>query len=272
MIYRYIFSVLFVGTAIGLSGQSVLLNESFDSGIPPTWEIIDQDGNTPVESVFDTAWVTLEDFGSSGDSVAASTSYYTPAGTAEDYLITPALPLGGFGNILTWEAKSIDASYPESYVVLLSSTDQNTSSFTDTILDVDQETSYWQSYKINLEDLGYVNQTVYLAFVNNTNDGYGMMLNNIKLTANDASDIKGVENSYLKVYPNPVKTSEWLYLSNLGKDVFNKVELHHMNGQHVASLKVTKDNTVRVPEITPGAYFITIETAQKIINKKIIIY
>jgi len=124
--------------------QITLLNENFSTGIPSTWALLDDDGFTPHSAVsqFTAAWIYYE---STDDSSAASTSYYEPADTASDYLILPKLALLTFSK-LVWNARSVDASYPDGYLVLISTTDSLKASFTDTLKVVEAENFIWQKH------------------------------------------------------------------------------------------------------------------------------
>ena len=90
-------------------------------------------------SEFTSAWITTIDPIDSTDTIAASTSYFSPAGTASRWLITPQLSLGAFGNYINWNARSHDPSFPDDYLVLVSTTDSQITSFTDTIGNINEE-------------------------------------------------------------------------------------------------------------------------------------
>ena len=258
-------------TSLMSQAQSVILNENFNNGIPATWTVIDVDGNTPVNSTYSDAWVSIEKLTTPGDSVAASTSYYQPAGTSEDYLITHALPLGAFGNILSWHVQSTDASYPDGYAVLVSTTDNIAASFTDTIYQTDEALYYWDSISVNLEDFGFVNQTVYVAFVNNTTDGYGLMIDNVYCTSNDASDIQNHKTSQLKLYPNPVKAGQNVQIHTEESESFNQIEIIDISGKNIQSV-VISNGQFTMPEVSKGMYILKVTNSEKIYSKKVYIY
>lgn len=264
-------TLLLLLTGLVAQAQSVILNENFNNGIPATWTVSDQDGNTPVNPIYTDAWVSVERLSSPGDSVAASTSYYQPAGTSEDYLITHALPLGAFGNILSWHVQSTDASYPDGYVVLLSTTDKMISSFTDTIYETDEALYYWDSIAVNLEDLGYVNQTVYVAFVNNTYDGYGLMIDNVYCTADDASGIQDFKTGQLKFYPNPVRSGETIQIKHSFDSPTQQVEIIDITGKIIESTE-TQNNSFQMPSVSKGTYIIKVSNSEGIFTKKVYIY
>ena len=89
--------------------QTEVYNEDFQSGIPVDFTIVDNDGLTPDASVaeYTDAWIHLVDPDDTAqtDSVMGSTSYFSPTGQADRWMITPAITLGSFGNTLFWERK-----------------------------------------------------------------------------------------------------------------------------------------------------------------------
>ena len=152
--------------------------EDFNNGIPSTFQVINVDGNTPATGVstFTDAWNSKVREGS--DKMIGSTSWYTPAGTANDWIITPKLtPVAG--DFLVWEAKAQDPSYKDGYVVKISTTDSAMSSFTTTLITVPQENSTWTGHSIDMSS--YVGQDVYIAFINNSTDMFILYMDNIGL-------------------------------------------------------------------------------------------
>jgi len=236
---------------IGLTSfsQVELLNENFTTGIPSTWSVINVDNNAPGSSLYSEAWIG---FTSVFDTCAASTSYYIDVNgdedelaTSEDYLITPKVSLLTFGNILTWDAKSLDGSYPDGYVVLLSTTDNLAESFTDTLLLVDEESPYWTSYSIDMAEKGFVNQDVYITFLNNTKNGFVLQVDNVKITANDPSST--LENTInVSVYPNP-----FINELNFETEGFKNVSIYNVLGELVIFSKLSK---VNVTDLSKGYY------------------
>ena len=108
--------------------------------------------------------------------MASATSYFSPIDTAYRWLITPALNLGAFGNKISWSAKSHDPSYPDDYLVLVSHTDAEPSSFTDTIGNIEEENFEWTNRSVDLSQNGYDDSTIYIAFVLRTFDGFMLYL------------------------------------------------------------------------------------------------
>ncbi|HIP36757.1 MAG TPA: T9SS type A sorting domain-containing protein [Crocinitomix sp.] len=248
---------------LGLNAQITLIDEDFTSGIPASWTVVDVDGNIPNNSVsqFTSAWIG---FTTVFDTCAASTSYYENPASSEDYLITPQLNLLGGGNMLSWDAKSFDATFPDSYIVLISTTDTNPNSFTDTIVMIENESPYWTSYVYDLFDFGYANQGVYVAFKNVSTDAYILGIDNVKITTNDPLSVSKVKQSVLvKVYPNP--TTSFL---NIVTDNFLKAQLFNISGQKVIE---TNKHVINVIDLPKGIYILRVTAIEGIIEKKIVI-
>jgi len=186
-------------------GQVEIFNEDFESGIPATFSIVDNDGLTVDNSVtsFSDAWVSLQDPDDNTNSIVGSTSFFDPTGQANRWLITPSIDLGLYGNILKWDAKSHDPSNPDGFMVLISTTDAQISSFTDTAYVVFQEFANWSQKEVNLSSLGFNDQSIHIAFVNNTDDGFKLYLDNIIVIKDDPASTPDLVFSSVDVFPNP---------------------------------------------------------------------
>ncbi len=182
--------------------QAQTFTQNFSSatapGLPASWLQNNVDGLTVASAVssysFGTnAWVTVDLSGSSDPAnaahakVAASTSYYTPAGISNDWLITPSFTVPANG-VITWEANAPDASFQDGYLVKISTTGTTVASFSTTLLTVSAESSTWNSRSVNLN--AYAGQTVRIAFINNSNDMDLLWLDNVSLIVPAANDIK----------------------------------------------------------------------------------
>ncbi len=252
---------------IGLTSfsQSELLNENFTTGIPSTWSVIDVDNNTVGLNQFTDAWIG---YTSIFDTCAASTSYYLDSNGdedteaySEDYLITPQVSLLSFGNILTWDAKSLDGSYPDGYLVLISTTDNLAASFTDTLKVVSEESPYWTNYSVDMAVKGYVNEDVYVAFLNNTTSGYVLQIDNVKITADDPAET--VENDIsISVYPNPFVNE-----LNFETQGFENVSIYNMIGELILNSNESKVNTA---DFKSGQYVAVISANSSIKKIKIV--
>ena len=111
------------------TAPKAIFHEGFESGIPATWQNVDDDGDGYM-------WYDL--YASSGqgfdvyegEGFVTSASYQGGALTPDNWLITPAIPLTT-GNTLSYAISAQDADFPaEHYGVYISTTDTDLSSFT----------------------------------------------------------------------------------------------------------------------------------------------
>ena len=195
--------LLFVGLAFvasaALNAQPIF-SEDFNGATPlSNWTLINNDGLTPHPNVnvITNAWVVLT--GTGGDNFAASTSWYSPAGTADDYMISPAITLTS-NNYLFYDEAAPDANFADDYEVRISTT-------TPTIAGLNANPVLYttatppQTFSNRQIDLSaYAGQTVYLAWRNKANDEYLMFIDNIEVKEvinNDARVASvNIDNSY----------------------------------------------------------------------------
>jgi len=241
--------LIFLGTF--WSQGTVVFSEDFQSGIPASFTIINLDQNTPNAQVaeFTNAWIAVTDPNNAFDTIAAATSFFTSPDTANRWLITPPITLGAFGNYLTWLSKSQDASYPDSYLVVLSTTDNQPSSFTDTIAFIVGENATWTSRQVNLTGQGYNNQTVRIAFVLRSYDAFKLYINDLEVRTLDNTAISDLTLDRFLVYPNP--TSEYLVLEN--KPEYLPVQLYDLQGK---LLETITGNTISFIPYSKGTYWL----------------
>lgn len=234
--------------------QTVVLSENFDAGFPGSWTRIKNDAFTEHASVseFSPGWIIASNPDSLNDSVVAATSYFTTSGKASRWLISPPIALGAFGNFIKWKAMSFDPSYPDSYKVLISTTTNAISSFTDTVFAVDLESDLWIDREVNLVDSMYANQTVYVAFVLDTDGGFKLLLNDFEARKDDPLSISVTAlNSPISVYPNP--TQNIIHFSSTD---YHSVELYDASGKLMTqSQPVT---SLSLASFQSGIYFLKI--------------
>jgi len=228
-----------------LQAQIVLFEEDFSAGIPSSWYLVNSDNLTPAAAVdtFDNAWIS---FISDGDTCAASTSFYDPAGQSADYLITPRITLDAFSK-LVWSARSYDASYPDGYIVLISTTDSAITSFTDTIFVKPEENFYWHSRSVQLDAEGYANEDVFIAFKNTTTNGFILMIDNVKILGSDFVSFESNGQEMISVYPNPVM--DFVTISKTSAE--DVVVIYDLQGHELIR---TLSNRIDMSTLSPGIY------------------
>ncbi|GAB4155789.1 MAG: hypothetical protein Tsb0033_05490 [Winogradskyella sp.] len=164
-------------------------SSSTPNSVPSGWTVFDGDGQTPNSAVseFTSAWIAVDRDGTAsgggnyggpaGDIAAASTSWYTPAGASNDWLISPAIT-PTTDSQLTWDAKAQDASFPDGYELLISTTGATAPADFGTVLfSIPSESATWQTRTVDLS--AYTGQTIYLAWRNNSLDQFVLLVDNI---------------------------------------------------------------------------------------------
>ena len=262
MKYIYLFAIILSTSAFG---QTDLIMEDFQSGIPVNYTLVNVDGNTPEESVseYTEAWISAQDPEDETNLVASSTSYFSPVGVANRWMITPQLNLGGFGNYMSWKSKSHDASYPDSYKVLVSTTDNQIESFTDTVMIVNNDPQYWSTYTANLTELGYDNASIYLAFVLKTPDGFKLYLDSLHVWIEDPLSIEKLNKTTISCYPNP-------FVDQLTIDAstpIKQIKIYSILGDILIE---TKEQVISTSMLTSGVYYVTVETDSGVETKQLI--
>ena len=262
---KLIFTCCLFFLSVEIFAQSYILDTDFQLGIPTNYSIVDNDFNTPNSQVanFTSAWIGIVDPEDSTNKVAAATSYFLLEDTASRWLITPALTLSSFGNFISWKAKSHDPSFPDNYMVLVSTTDNQISSFTDTIGDIEQENFEWTEREVNLSEKGYNDSTIYVAFVNTTYDGFILYLDSIK--ARIEYPVGYLEPSFIdiRVFPNPTND----FITVYSEKPIKSITLFDFEGRLITTIE---DQTTDLRNYKSGIYFISLNIENQIITKRIV--
>lgn len=267
---KKIFTGLALIASTTLFGQITLLEENFDaSTLPATWTVIDNDGNTVDEQVqeYTEAWIYKEDPINAGNGTASSTSFFSPVDRADRWLITPQITLGAESNYISWNSMSYDPSFPDSYKVMISTTGNTVADFTDTLVVVSNETPYWSSHTELLDE--YVNQNIYIAFVNTTFDGFKLHLDSVYVREQDPLALTK-EKLNVGVYPNPV---EDVFHISTGTAVIQEAKLFNSFGQMVMAVQggeKARDLDIDISELNPGVYIVAIHTSEGTIRRRIV--
>lgn len=236
--------------------QNDIYVEDFESGLPINYTIVDNDGLTPEASVseFSDAWILLDDPDNPGDSIMGSTSYFDPAGTASRWLITPAITLGATGNYLYWEAKSHDASFPDAYDIYISTTDTQLSSFTDTVYRIFEEQATWQQRSVGLSAAGFNSTTIYIAFVNRTEDGFKLYIDDIRVEENNPLSVEENEIAKAVVAPNPASS-----VVNVTNVDVRELMVYSLDGRLLLN---TTNSSIDISSLQTGKYLLKIDSEQ----------
>lgn len=236
--------------------------------VPSGWTLHNVDGRTPATSVNfmgSDAWKVRS---VNGTKAAVSTSWYSPAGASDDWMVTPAITIPASGNIfLKFKEFAPDPNYPDGYQVYISTTGTAVADFTGSAaLTVNGANSAELTTK--LVDLSaYYGQTIYIAFRNNSNDRFLLYIDDVEVLDLPNYDAK-LEYITLPRY-GVINTNSNLVLrvNNLGAQTITSLNVDWNDGTAhsatISGLNITPGNSANVTHTTPVNYS-TIE--EKTIN------
>lgn len=206
------------GTTAGVPcAGSQIFSEDFENGLPATWTVVDGDTLTPrSETTLNKGWQTIVDYADTTNTLMATPSWYVNAGQSDDWLISPQISLGT-NSCLSWSARSLDAAFPESYEVRISTTNNDTAAFLqDTALvTVAGEIGTAEVRAVNLA--AYANQDVYFAFRQTSEDKFVLLLDDVKVSNVNNNDIGVRAVSYGSPAPGDTVTFA-VTVANYGSD------------------------------------------------------
>lgn len=265
---KYLLFLSFFLSAPAFFGQTITLSEDFENGIPSTWTTAVVDTNVLDDSVLEYApdgWIGIAEPDDTGNHVAASSSFFDYISQANRLLILPKLHMAGYGNILSWRARSEDPSYPDSYQVLVSTTDSLAPSFTDTIFFIVYEGEFWTDREVNLSDSGYVNQDIYVAINLNSINGYKLYVDDVEMRVQDPLSLAEASKSSVNVYPNPAAE----FISVTASSPVSTVSVYDLSGK-IAIAETTNSQKIDVSALNAGIYIVQIRTGSEMISKKLV--
>ena len=201
-----------VHTTSELRGNATYFEDFSGEVVPVGWVIIDNDGNTPNQIVdqFTDGWLVFEEVnGTNGNFSLQSTSWYSPAGTADDWAISPAINIG-VNEELSWSARAPDPAFRDGYEVYVSTTTAtiNGCQANTAVFSLAAEENTYTTRAIDLSAAGYSNETIFVCFRNNSTD------RNI-LEVDDIQVVPLVDNDLL--IDGPAMLPEYTIISNLAK-------------------------------------------------------
>lgn len=274
---KVLLTALAMGALFTTQAQ-VVFSEDFD-GIPgPTaggagtyvfpsgWTLANVDNRTPAASVsyVNAAWERREDFSFNvSDSVAFSTSWYSPAGAADDWMVTPAIgPLPA--NVeLSWNAVTYDATYPDGYEVRIMTVAPtgstgvlgNLVSASTVLFSTAAEATAWTTHTVSLN--AYVGQTVYISFRNNSTDKFLLLIDDVKLEVSAPFDAQMVSLDTVPEYTIVPKNQVWnmptlATVKNNGVNSLTNVALK-LNVYDGSSALIYTNTGSPVATLAPGA-------------------
>ncbi len=185
-----------------------------------------------------------------------------------DWLISPQIALGTSGNTLTFWAKSCDATFgAERFTVNVSTTNTTPASFTKISAGTFTATVFgpYVQYTYNLD--AYQGQNVFIGVRCVSEDQFGFMLDDFRVTATTVSSVQALALQKLKVYPNPAKNV--LNIDNGGVEITN-VSITDLNGRIVKN-ETSNVSKISISDLSQGMYLLTINTVNGKKTEKLII-
>ncbi|MCK6638773.1 MAG: choice-of-anchor J domain-containing protein [Bacteroidia bacterium] len=167
---------------------------------PAGWFLRNVDNRTPAGAVsyVNEAWERREDFANNvADSCAFSTSWYSPAGAADDWMWTPLIGPLPANCVLKWNAVAYDPAYPDGYSVRIMTSTQgpptggtgvlgNQVTNSTQVFNVNAENTTWTARQVSLS--AYAGQSVYIAFRNNSTDQFLLLIDDITVEVQNNID------------------------------------------------------------------------------------
>ncbi|MDF2386350.1 T9SS type A sorting domain-containing protein [Nostoc ellipsosporum NOK] len=183
--------VIFYENFNGISGSTS--GGAGTYAFPAGWLLRNVDNRTPAAQTayVNNSWVRREDFKFNvNDSCAFSSSWYSPAGAANDWMWTPAIAIpAGSPSTLSWRAVAYDPDYRDGYEVRIMVAPNTPTGGTGAIgnqitnstvlYSNTAEESAWTTRSVSLGS--YAGQTVYIGFRNNSNDKFILCIDDIKV-------------------------------------------------------------------------------------------
>ena len=231
-------NLLFISIVISIVSFSrlnsqVLFYEDFDGIAGPTsggagtyvfpsgWLLRNVDNRTPSGAVsyVNEAWERREDFNFNvTDSAAFSTSWYSPAGAADDWMWTPLIGPLPANSVLSWNGVAYDPSFSDGYEVRIMTAPSvptggtgvmgNQITNSTVIFSTPAEANSWTAHSVNLS--AYTGRSVYVGFRNNSNDKFLLLIDDVKVQVqiNDDAGILAIDTANYTIEPKTQTTTD----------------------------------------------------------------
>ena len=216
------------------------------------------------------AWCISTTYGNPAPGVV-SCSWFDPqgAGVADRWLITDAFMVPDSGYVFALEAACYEASFPDGFMVKVSSTNRDSrDAFLTTIINIPAATNSFTEYRGLLDE--FVGQNIYVAVIQNSNDMNFLVADNFKVYKPSQNEVALLGLSMPSFIATGSNTPVNGVVKNLGSQPLTSFDVtYNVNGgADVAVYSVTGINVpygstynfshnVPFSETAPGNYTIT---------------
>ncbi len=268
---KKVLTLLILGCLFGHTQAQILFSADFDDGTLGTMTAVDVDGKTIATNAMNAgAGPTFKPVQRTATNwEVISTSWFSPVGICDDWLISPEIEVTEENTFLTWEAYSPDAAYRDGYEVRISTTDNEVASFTDIILTIPAEETAKKLRAISLD--AYMGQTIHFAFRNNSNDKFLLYMDNIQVERYKNNNVITQSVSFEKYNPTGGQVPITVMVENHGADMLTSLLFTWEQGGNTYTDTVTGLNipTLGTRSLTHAVDFVLAEAGEFPINVEI---
>lgn len=225
----------------GSSFTQTIFSENFDSGttLPTGWVRHNVDGLTPATNVnyVNEAWVIRANSNTGTGNHAVSTSWYSPAGTSNDWLVSPQISIPASGNaVLEFDAMAPDGQYPDGFKVYISTGGSAVADFgTTPALTVAGAPQNYTNYSVNLSS--YAGQTIRFAIRNDNNDRFLLFADNFVVRVPQSNDAALVSTSLNGTALINTNNTLGVAVKNMGTNAITSLTINWNDGtDHSATI------------------------------------
>jgi len=249
MIKNFLVIILSISTILA-DAQILIFSEDFNSGvIPGNFAMYDLDGltaNPGLPCPFTGSFVVCQYL---GETFAASPSYFISPGTADDWMVTPAISLANNNNakLLRFDASSGDPTYRDGVEVYVSTTGNTPTDFSNTTALYNStatgEPPTWTTRDVDLSS--YSGQTIYIGFRNHSYNKVVLGIDNIEVTELSDNNIELTSLNFPQYTTIPTVIDIDGTITNVGGNTINSMDItwtdgtnsytDNLNGLNIAS-------------------------------------
>ena len=182
---------------------------------------------------------------------------------SDNWLISSKVSVSSSASYKLWVLTVNDTWGNESYNVLVSTTNNNLSSFSP-IASNEEAPNVWTEKTYSLSS--YAGQDIYIALQHTSTDKFMFFVDDIEITGATTA-ISKTNSETVSIYPNPAK--DIITISNIAN---SNIEIVDINGKTVISDYANSNSyTIDISSLNKGTYFAKIINNKSIVVKKVVV-